>query len=61
MKRPAQTFTITPMDKGYQVDYTENGKPKKSAHSSARLAWNYIKRHIEANHRIVITDMGEVE
>jgi hypothetical protein len=55
------TYLIDPKDKGFVVDYLENGKPRQSAHSSRKLALSSIISKIPVNHQLLITDMGEVK
>ena len=55
------TYLIDPKNKGFVVDYLENGKPRQSAHSSRKLALGSIINKIPANHQLLITDMGEVK
>ena len=55
------TYLIDPKNKGFVVDYLENGKPCQSAHSSRKLALGSIINKIPANHQLLITDMGEVK
>ena len=55
------TYLIDPKDKGFVVDYLENGKPRQSAHSSRKLALGSIINKIPAKHQLLITDMGEVK
>ena len=55
------TYLIDPKDKGFVVDYLENGKPRQSAHSSRKNAIGSVIYKIPANHQLLITDMGEVK
>ena len=55
------TYLIDPKDKGFVVDYLENGKPRQSAHSSRKNAIGSVIYKIPVNHQLLITDMGEVK
>jgi hypothetical protein len=59
--KPKAVYVINPMDKGYVVDYYEEGKLKHSAHSTRDKAFNFFKHRTPANHQVILTDMGEMK
>ena len=62
MKQERNSFIISPLDKGFQIDSVDElGKPIKWGSSNKKNAINSAVNKIPKKHQIIIIDMGEIK